>query len=50
MNDLVFLCRLDDIGESGSIGVGLGSGALRREIFIVRRGDDILLVDDLRKN
>ena len=30
------LCRLDDIAVPGSKSFGFGSGALRREIFVVR--------------
>ena len=32
------LCRLDDIAVPGSKGFGFGSGAMRREIFVVRDG------------
>jgi nitrite reductase/ring-hydroxylating ferredoxin subunit len=30
------LCRLDDLAVPGSKGFGFGSGAMRREIFVVR--------------
>ncbi len=37
----VILCRLGDIAEPGSKDFSLGSGALRREIFILRHGGEV---------
>lgn len=41
MTDKIVLCRLDAIGDSGSKGFSLGSGVMRREIFVLRHGGGV---------